>query len=60
MNEITGIDLTDEGLPTVEELEKEKFTAFFETHEYNGRYVTRNKLPDMDLWGPVLSAHYAR
>ncbi|CAM8943888.1 unnamed protein product [Rhodiola kirilowii] len=60
MNNMPGIELTDEGLPIVAELETERFLAFFEIYGGYGRYVARNKMPNMDIWGPFFSGRSAR
>ncbi|CAM8877743.1 unnamed protein product [Rhodiola kirilowii] len=53
MSKMKGIALIEEGLPTPGELGSKRFKAFLAAHPVNGKYMTRNVLSDMDLYGSV-------
>ncbi|KAL9668691.1 hypothetical protein QQ045_006229 [Rhodiola kirilowii] len=59
MSKMTGIALTEHGLPTAEEIGSERFKAFLAAHPTHGKYVSKNVLSDMDLWAPIFSGKTA-
>ncbi|CAM8959197.1 unnamed protein product [Rhodiola kirilowii] len=58
MNQMTGIALTDDGLPTEIELQSDRMKQFLQKYKA-GAYVTKHKLPDLDLWNSIFSGRCA-
>ncbi|CAM8947224.1 unnamed protein product [Rhodiola kirilowii] len=54
---MTGITLTEEGLPTEKELGSDRIKQFIQNYSTSGagQYVLKNVLVDMNLWHPVFA-----
>ncbi|CAM8987700.1 unnamed protein product [Rhodiola kirilowii] len=50
MNQMTGIALTNDGLPTEIELQSDRMKQFLQKYKA-GAYVTKHKLPDSWIFG---------